>query len=267
MVAMKMVNVLIYLFRKPMKVKNFNFFILGALYIKKREMIIASFDIGKLNFAFYVEEFDENQLIELEDVEKNERYNADGTCTGKFSSLLEKVYLNGKKLLLCNYDLTVDTDKEKYYDKDICYNMNRVLETYREYWDDVSYVIVEQQMAFGKKVNTMALKLGQNCQSYFMFNYGKDEIQIVEFPAYHKTQVLGAKKTESVTKRGKKTYKVMGDKERKVWSVKEGYYLLALREDYETMNEIQQMKKKDDVNDVILQLQAYKYLTFVEKKE
>ena len=32
------------------------------------------------------------------------------------------------------------------------------------------------------------------------------------------------------------------------------------------MNEIQAMKKRDDVNDVILQLQAYKYLTFVEKK-
>jgi hypothetical protein len=69
-----------------------------------------------------------------------------------------------------------------------------------------------------------------------------------------------------VTKKGKKTYKVMGDKERKNWSVKEGFYLLALREDYETMNEILAMKKKDDVNDVILQLQAYKYITFVERQ-
>lgn len=229
-------------------------------------MWVASFDIGKLNFAFYIEEFDEEQLKSLEDVGKNERYNIDGSCTEKFGFLLEKIYLNGKKIVLCNYDLTENTNKDKYYDKDICYNMNQVLEEYRDYWDKVSFVIVEQQMAFGRKVNTMALKLGQNCQSYFMFNYSKDEIQIVEFPAYHKTQVLGAKKIESVTKKGKKTYKVMGDKERKVWSVKEGYYLLALREDYETMNEILAMKKKDDVNDVILQLQAYKYLTFVEKQ-
>lgn len=59
---------------------------------------------------------------------------------------------------------------------------------------------------------------------------------------------------------------MLGDKERKVWSVKEGFYLLALREDYETMNEILAMKKKDDVNDVILQLQAYKYITFVERQ-
>ena len=98
-----------------------------------------------------------------------------------------------------------------------------------------------------------------------MFNYSKEDITIVEFPAYHKTQILGAKKEEKVTKTGKKTYKVMGDKERKTWSVKEGYYLLALREDYETMSEINGMKKKDDVNDVILQLQAYKYLTYVDK--
>jgi hypothetical protein len=228
-------------------------------------MWVASFDIGKLNFAFYIEEFDETKLSQLENIDKTKRYNADGTCTKEFSALMEKVYLNGKKILLCNYDLTENTNKDKYYDKDICYNMNRVLESYADYWDEVSFVIVEQQMAFGKKVNTMALKLGQNCQSYFMFNYSKEELQIVEFPAYHKTQVLGAQKEEKVTKTGKKTYKVMGDKERKVWSVKEGYYLLALREDYETMSEIQGMKKKDDVNDVILQLQAYKYMTFVDK--
>lgn len=229
-------------------------------------MFVASFDIGKLNFAFYIEEFDEIQLSTLENIDKTKRYNPDGTCTPEFSALLEKIYLNGKKILLCNYDLTENTNKEKYYDKDICYNMNEVLESYSEYWDQVSFVIVEQQMAFGKKVNTMALKLGQNCQSYFMFNYSKEDITIVEFPAYHKTQILGAKKEEKVTKTGKKTYKVMGDKERKTWSVKEGYYLLALREDYETMSEINGMKKKDDVNDVILQLQAYKYLTYVDNK-
>ena len=228
-------------------------------------MKIASFDIGKLNFAFYIEEFDEIELAKLENIEKNKRYNVDGTCTPEFSNLLDKIYRNGKKILLCNYDLTENTDKGKYFDKDICYNMNHVLETYSDYWEDVSFVIVEQQMAFGRKVNTMALKLGQNCQSYLMFHFPKDELQIVEFPAYHKTQVLGANKEEHVTKTGKKTYKVLGDKERKKWSVKEGYYLLALREDFETMNEINAMKKKDDVNDVILQLQAYKYLTFVDK--
>lgn len=229
-------------------------------------MWIASFDIGKLNFAFYIEDVDEEVLSSLkkENIEKSKRYNENGTCTPAFTSLIDKVYSSGKKILLCNYDLTENTNKDKYYDKDICYNMNTILDSYSEYWDKVSFVIVEQQMAFGKKVNTMALKLGQNCQSYFMFNYSKDEIQIVEFPAYHKTQVLGAKKEEKTTKTGKKTFKVMGDKERKKWSVEEGTYLLCMREDYETMNEIQGMKKKDDVNDVILQLQAYKYLTFVD---
>jgi hypothetical protein len=227
-------------------------------------MWVASFDIGKLNFAFYIEEFDENELKKLENIEKSKRYKPDGTCTDEFNAIMEKVYLNGKKILLCNYDLTENTNKDKYYDKDICYNMNEVLESYADYWDNVSFVIVEQQMAFGRKINTMALKLGQNCQSYFMFNYSKEDLQIVEFPAYHKTQVLGAKKDEKTTKAGKKTYKVMGDKERKAWSVKEGFYLMALREDYETMSEINGMKKKDDVNDVILQLQAFKYMKFIE---
>lgn len=115
-------------------------------------MWIASFDIGKLNFAFYIEEFDESELSKIENIEKSKRYNADGTCSEEFSKLIEKVYLTGKKILLCNYDLTENTNKDKYYDKDICYNMNAVLETYAEYFDDVSVVIVEQQMAFGKKL-------------------------------------------------------------------------------------------------------------------
>lgn len=227
-------------------------------------MWIASFDIGKLNFAFYIEEVDDNALKIIENIEKSKRYNENGTCSDDFSSLIDKVYLSGKKILLCNYDLTENTNKDKYYDKDICYNMNDILDSYSEYWDKVSFVIVEQQMAFGKKVNTMALKLGQNCISYFMFNYSKEDLTIIEFPAYHKTQVLGAKKEEKTLKNGKKSYKNMGDKERKKWSVEETSYLLCLREDYETLNDIHAMKKRDDVSDVIIQLQAYKYITFVD---
>lgn len=225
---------------------------------------IASFDIGKVNFAFYIEQIKLSELKNIKNIPKDKRYNNDGTTTIEFEKILENIYKNGKKILLAKFDLTQGTDKSKYFDSDICYNLFELLDEYKEYWDTVQYVIVEKQMAFGKKINTMALKLGQSCQSYFMYVYGRD-LKIIEFPAYHKTLVLGAPQTLTKTKTGKVKYKTLGDRERKKWSVKEGFYILSLREDHETMSELGTIKKLDDVNDVIVQLQAFKYLYFVEK--
>ena len=56
----------------------------------------------------------------------------------------------------------------------------------------------------------------------------------------------------------------LGDRERKKWSVQEGFYIMSLREDFETMSDVGIMKKRDDVNDVLIQLQAFKYLYFVD---
>lgn len=228
---------------------------------------IASFDIGKVNFAFYVEEINLFELNSIKNIPKDKRYNPNGTYTPEFEELMNKyIYQNGNKKLLRNINLTDGTDKDKYFDTDICYNMFDVLDEYQEYWDKVSYIIVEKQMAFRGKINTMALKLGQNCQSYFMMNYGK-ELKVIEFPAYYKTLICGAPQTATKTKTGKVKFKTLGDRERKVWSVKEVFGILSLRDDYETMSQIGEMKKKDDVSDVIVQLQAFKYLYFVEKME
>ena len=226
-------------------------------------ILIASFDIGKCNFSFYVEEINLTNLKSIKNIKKEDRYFNNGTCTKEFASLMEKIYKNGDNKLLKNVNLTEGTDKEKYFDSDICYNMFDVLDEYKEYWDKVSYVIVEKQMAFGKKINTMALKLGQSCQSYFMMNYSRD-LKVIEFPAYYKTIVLGAPQTEAKTKTGKIKFKTLGDRERKKWSVQEGFYIMSLREDFETMSDVGIMKKRDDVNDVLIQLQAFKYLYFVD---
>ena len=82
---------------------------------------IASFDIGKCNFAFCVEEINLSLLKSINNIKKEDRYNIDGTCQLKFESLLKNIYLSGKCILLRNYDLTEGTDKDKYFDTDICY--------------------------------------------------------------------------------------------------------------------------------------------------
>lgn len=225
---------------------------------------IASFDIGKVNFAFYIEEINKNHLDSIINIPKNKRYNIDGTCTDIFNTTLNQILLNGKKILLKNVNLTSNTKKEKYFDIELCYNLNDLLDQYSEYWDNVSYFIIEQQMSFGKKVNTMALKLGQHCESYFIFKYGRFK-KIVEFPSYYKTQVLGAKKEEKKLKSGKIKYTAVDKTSRKKWAIEKALYILSERNDMITFSEIINSKKKDDLADVICQLQAWKYLFFIEK--
>jgi hypothetical protein len=224
---------------------------------------IASFDIGSVNFAFYIEEIDITKLKEIKNISKLKRYNPNGTCTNDFLEIIKKNYKNGKKILFKKFNLTENVNKKKYFDIELCHNMNDLLDTFKEYWNNVSYFIVEQQMSFGKKNNTKALKLAQNCESYFMFHYGRFK-KIIEFPAYHKTQILGCEKIQKKTKTGKINYKNIDQRERKKWAIEEGISVFIERDDFETITEISSYKKLDDIYDCVIQLQAFKYLCFID---
>lgn len=241
---------------------------MSSLTLSQQKFIyIASFDIGKKNFAFYVEKINLSSLEYLKNISKLKRYNPNGTPTPEFSELLDNIFTNGEKILLKNTDITEGADKSKYFDLELCYNLVDLLDEFEEYWDMVEYFVIEQQMSFGRKTNTMALKLGQHCESYFINKYGRCDKKVIEFPSYHKTQVLGAEKTLTKTKTGRVSYKTLGDRERKKWSTEQCFYILTLRDDFETICELGLSKKKDDVSDCVLQLQAFKYLYFVEKME
>ena len=223
---------------------------------------IASFDIGKKNFSFYIEEIETNKLRTLTNLYKPHRFNPNGTCTPEFDTLLSNIYKNGKKILLENVDLTINCDPKSYLDPQTFYNMTELLDTYVEYWTQCDIIIIEKQMSFGKKHNTMALKLGQHCWSYFSIKY--PTLKIVEFPAYYKTQILGAIKDKKVTKGGKVTYKAVDKPARKKWCVNTALTILEYRGDNETTTQITKAKKKDDLSDVICQLQAFKYCYFID---
>jgi hypothetical protein len=112
------------------------------------------------------------------------------------------------------------------------------------------------QMSFGKNRNPMAVKLGQHCYSYFVIKYGKNK-KTIEFPAYYKTQVLGAPK-KILDKKGKLIK--MSKPERKKWAVKQASVILQERGESAVIDNIKTKSKKDDLSDVICQLQAYKFL-------
>ena len=190
---------------------------------------IASFDIGKKNFAFYIEEVNEEQLKQLKTIPKTSRYNTDGTCVDSFNKIITDVYKNGKTILHINEDLTKNCSKDKYLDTEVFYNMVEHLDKFAEYWD--------------------------KCCS-FVIKYGKAK-KIIEFPAYYKTQVLGAPK-KILDKKGKLVK--MSKPERKKWAVKQASIILEERGESEVIDNIKTKSKKDDLSDVICQLQAYKFL-------
>lgn len=224
-------------------------------------MLIASFDIGKCNFAFYVENFDETELEGIQNIPKNSRYQADGSPTQEFVELMQKVYVNGETVLYQNLDLTQGTDKSKYLDKKIYLNMIDRMDQFKEIFDQCSIIIIEQQMSFKAAQNTMALKLGQHCYSYFLFRYG-DTKELIEFPAYYKTQILGAPKVASA---GNKRMKTMDKPARKKWAVEKAVDILMERGDMKTLDELTGKRKKDDLADVLIQAQSFKFLRFIDK--
>ena len=225
---------------------------------------LASFDIGKKNFSFYLEEINMADIRNVPPTPKNARYNTDGTPTPKFEIILDKIYNSGKRILHENIDLTYGCDKSAYLDPEVFHNMTDVLDQYKQYWNKTDIFVVEQQMSFGKNRNTMALKLGQHCYSYFAINYSRFK-QLLEFPAYHKTQVLGAPKNMVKNKKGKIRWKVLDKTARKKWAVEKAMNILAGRDDFKGMSDISSKGKKDDYADTLCQAQAAKYLIFVEE--
>ena len=233
---------------------------------QKNLIRICSVDIGKKNFCIYIEECDLNLLNSIQNIPYLQRYNQNGTPTKKMQDILNKISNNGKTILHINKDLTYNTDKSKYLDPEIFFNMIDFLDSIGNELDKCSHFVIEQQMSFGKnKRNTMAAKLGQHCYSYFAFRYGRFK-EITEFPAYHKTCVLGAEKTRGKKfKNGNYQWKTLGPKERKKWAVEKALEILGKRGEKETLTNLKTKAKKDDLSDTLLQCISYKYLNFVNK--
>lgn len=225
---------------------------------------VASFDPGKKNFAFYVEEFNVDALDTLKQGynPSDIQYNANGTPTDSYNDIIENVCTNGTNIIFKNTDLTSGCNNGKYFDTECLYNLTDLLDTHTHIWDTCHIFIIEKQMSFGKRHNTMALKIAQHCWSYFSFKYGRFK-QIIEFPAYHKTQILGAIKIEKKLKKGKTKFVSVDKPTRKKWSIQKATHILEKRKDTHTLHELCSSRKRDDLADVLCQLQAFKIMSFI----
>lgn len=214
-----------------------------------------SIDIGVHNMAFYIEEFD------IEDIKclscpKILRYDSNGCPTDRWRDILKKVYTNGKKILHSRVDLSLD--KGTQFDIGIFINLTNYLDSISNEIDKVDFIIIEQQM----KTNPMAQRLEQHCVSWVSFMY-LDTKEVIVYPSRNKTQVLGAPKKVADSK-GK--LKKMTKPQRKKWACDEALYILNLRDDMESIHFIFSLNKskKDDLSDVIVQLNSFKIKCFID---
>ena len=214
---------------------------------------IVSFDIGKKNFAFCISKIYINKVNKLDKIIKKDRYNKDGTPTEKFKKVIDELYKCSKIEIMRNLDLTKNCDKKKYLDDRTYLNLIDVLDEYKNFWNKCNHILIEKQMSFRGKYNVMAMKLAQFVFSYFTIKY-RDTKFIIDYPAYHKTQVLGANKSE-----------VKQKPKRKKWAIKKSQEILDYTKDKKGLDEWNKYKKKDDVSDCMLMNITYIYLHFIDK--
>ena len=216
----------------------------------KRFFNVVSFDIGKKNFAFCIDKVYSSRLNKLNVIPKKDRYNKDGTAKPVFETELNKLYKCSSVVLMRNLDLTEGCDNSKYLDDKVYVNLLHTLDEYKKEWDKCDHILIEKQMAFRGKHNVMAVKLAQFVLSYFVIRYdGKKKI--VDYPAYHKTQILGAKKVDVKLK-----------PKRKKWAIVKSQEILEYKKDKVGLEEISKFKKKDDVSDCMLMNLTYLHLHF-----
>jgi hypothetical protein len=232
-----------------------------------RKIRIASFDPGKKNFAFCVEEFDTTTFDVFSnagDGDPSSRYRDDGSPSPAFEKTLETICTEGEIIEYANIDLTAKC-APGYFDYQCLANLTAIFDSYTRLWDTCDVFLIEMQMAFRGKYNTMALKIAQHCWSFFYLMYGPYK-HIVSFPAYYKTRILGAVKIKSRSGRW-----VSIDKPaRKKWCEATALAILRARRmaravadgNARALEVFERSNKKDDLADVICQLQAYKILTY-----
>lgn len=257
---------------------------------------IASFDIGKNNFAQYVEDCSLDKLIELEgkyaQLEKSLKRRTKGPMNDSVNEILDKTFLSGKRVDLGVFNFQVgQAEGSKKLDNPTRLNFLKHMKRFTHLWKTCDIFLIEQQyvntFVRGGGINVDALKLGEGLHMWLLDRFPHKSV--VSFGSQYKTQILGA--PEKLKK-----------PQRKAWAVGKSKNIFQLRADtqivqiydliikikrkrinteekiqsylieFEGYDEdvvymanriVRDRQKLDDISDVVVQLQAYKYRKFV----
>lgn len=231
---------------------------------------IATFDIGKKNFAFYAEDVSAAILKDLNKKYKSlpvaKRRRVKGPMNTDIENILHTLCMSGKRVEngMGVFDIRDDKNSNEL-DIQTRLNLFSLLKSYEWLWDKCDIIVIEQQYfnitsrgnrGQGSGANVDAIKLAECCLCYFLTMYHSFK-EICYFGSMYKTQILGA--PDKLTK-----------DQRKKWSVEKGIDILTKRGDTFAIDLINNYKnakgkkqKQDDVFDCIIMCQAYKFRTMI----
>lgn len=233
---------------------------------------VACIDIGRKNFAFYVEELGEYDDLSRQfyALPKKQQRRIRGEMNDDVEAIQQELFTRASRVDMCVADLTEGEETN-----DLTANVRRNLYTFlhqrKDLWDSCECVFIEEQYynpyAQNKAgINKDAILLGETCFAYFVFFH--PNVKVEYFKSSLKTQTLGCE--DYITKVDKKTglreSKKMTKYDRKKWSVEKAREIFTLRDDVDAVEQLANKKQKqDDVSDCVIMCQAYVFKAYVLK--
>ena len=230
---------------------------------------LATFDIGRKNFAHHVEDValeGTNAIFSLEtryaSLPRQLRRRVKGDLSPQISELLQLVCASGATVHQDVVDLRADPHFKKL-DLPTRNNLFSYLQRLEALWQTCDIFVIEQQYFStftpkgrrGKKTeaNIDAIKLGECCYSWFQIKFPRAEILF--YGSQNKTQILGAPGS-------------LSKYQRKKWAVEKMEEIMKLRGETERIDRLHRVKKKarqklDDIADCVVMAQAYKFQKMV----
>lgn len=179
---------------------------------------IASFDIGKVNFAQCIEETDEHLLEKLSEkyhnLPKKLQRRIKGPFTPEIKEILDELASCSKITHFGVFDLRYDKESNNL-DVKTRLNIIKHLESFDYLWEDCDIIIIEQQYfnALGRRknngtiekaggVNADALKIAEIVMAWFLMMHPTKEI--ISYGSRFKTEILGSPKEINTKEKRKK---------------------------------------------------------------
>ncbi|CCV02460.1 RuvC-like Holliday junction resolvase [Armadillidium vulgare iridescent virus] len=209
------------------------------------DIYIASFDIGKINFAYCIEK---TSIADLQ------------SSTSVDDMCLKGSLISIDNVRLVSYPKKSPVIRQRGPRKGTSYKPSgrytfdllfTFLEERKEQWNRCHIFVIEQQMNQNKE----GQKISYHLEAYFKTIYGLFK-EVLLFPSYHKTQVFQDPEEK---------YKKISYSKRKKACIDKATNILQSRDDQTTICKLERSKKRDDMCDVICQLQAYKWLKLASK--
>ncbi len=224
-------------------------------------MRTASIDIGLHNLALLIEDFDPISLSTISNIPISSRYDFNHEPTLAFKKVLKEI--TGEIIFIEKKNIT--KEKKKFVDQDVLLKLTEYLNTLKIF-DTCDRFVIEKQLNSKFIKNNIASRIEHHIHSYLLIKYNTSK-EVIIFPSSNKTKILGAPKFVTSIKNGKTKNAKMTKYQRKRWSEVQTKEILLNRKDYIFYDKIfNSGEKEDDFSDCLIQLQAYKYMNFIDKK-